>query len=113
MPAANDVSDAPITAFPPNSRYHGTGTATCQAADGRVIVYLQRRFVPPQDSFQTLFEHTVRDGDRLDLIAAQHLGDPLLFWRLCDANGAMKPDDLLQIQRISIVLPEGIEGVEL
>ncbi len=33
-------------------------------------------------------------GDRLDTIAARTLGDPLLFWRLADASGAMNPDDL-------------------
>ena len=27
-------------------------------------------------------------GERLDNVAAQYLGDPTLFWRLCDANNA-------------------------
>ena len=25
---------------------------------------------------------------------AQYLGDPEQFWRICDANDAMRPDDL-------------------
>ena len=35
------------------------------------------------------------DGERLDLIAWQHFRDPLRFWRICDANLALWPDDLL------------------
>ena len=31
--------------------------------------------------------------DRLDVMAAQYLGDPELFWRICDANGAMRPEE--------------------
>ena len=36
----------------------------------------------------------VRAGDRLDLITARALGDPLQFWQVCDANNAMNPFDL-------------------
>ena len=34
-------------------------------------------------------------GDRLDSIAATHLGDPLQFWQVCDANNTMNPFDLV------------------
>ena len=53
-----------------------------------------------------------REGERLDIIAAQHLGDPEQFWRLCDANGAMRPDELTETvgRRLRITLPEGIPG---
>jgi hypothetical protein len=27
-------------------------------------------------------------------MATQFFGDPLLYWRLCDANLAVRPDDL-------------------
>jgi hypothetical protein len=30
----------------------------------------------------------VVEGDRLDNLAARFLGDPLLCWMICDANGA-------------------------
>jgi len=98
--------------FPPNSRYHGIGTATLTGPDGRTIAYLRRRFVPAPDRFATIREYTVRQGDRLDILAAQYLGDPEVFWRLCDANNAMRPDELTETPGaiLRITLPEGIPG---
>ena len=37
---------------------------------------MRRRFVPPQEKFALLQEHTVTEGERLDHIAAKYLGDP-------------------------------------
>jgi nucleoid-associated protein YgaU len=41
-----------------------------------------------------LAEHMVTEGERLDQITARYLGDPEQFWRVADANNAMRPDDL-------------------
>ena len=40
------------------------------------------------------------------------IGDPLLYWLICDANGAMDPDDLTaQVGRsITIALPSAISA---
>ena len=97
--------------FPPNSRYQGIDTGSLTTSDGQVIVYLRRRFVPPPSAFVTIQQHTVTQGERLDNLAAQFLGDPELFWRLCDANGAMRPEELEMLGRIlNITLPQGIPG---
>lgn len=98
--------------FPPNSRYHGIRTKTLIGAGGREIVYLARRFVPPPERFSLLFEHQVVEGDRLDNLAARHIGDPELFWRLADANRATRPDDLVSEpgRRLRVTLPEGVPG---
>jgi hypothetical protein len=99
--------------FPPTSRYHGTDTATFATGDGETIVYLRRRFVPPPERFELLQEHTVTQGDRLDNVAARYLNDPERFWQLCDANAAMRPDELIEVgRRLRITLPEGIPGVQ-
>ena len=99
--------DAP---FPPSSRYHGVPTATLETPRGPVV-YLRRRFVPPPDRLAPLGAHTVREGDRLDLVAAAALGDPELFWRIADANGAMRPDALeTPGRRLRITLPDGLPG---
>jgi hypothetical protein len=100
------------TLFPPTSRYHGIDTATLETADGKTIVFLRRRFVPPPERFALLQEHSVAEGDRLDNLAAQYLGDPEQFWRLCDANAAMRPDELTDTagRALRITLPEGIPG---
>ena len=50
------------------------------------------------------------EGDRLDNLAATYLGDPELFWRIADANNAMRAAELTdEIGRaLRITLPEGI-----
>lgn len=98
--------------FPINSRYHRTETAQFETRDGRTVVYLRRRFVPPPEKFSLLQIHVVTQGERLDHVAAQYLGDPEQFWRIADANNAMRPEDLMQTGRkLRITLPEGVPGV--
>ena len=98
-----------IEMFTITSSYSGIEMAEYKTADGRITVYLRRRLVPPPERFEFVKEHSVAEGDRLDNIAAQYLGDPEQFWRICDANRAMNPEDLTQeICRIlRIPLPEG------
>ena len=98
--------------FPNTSRYSGIETATLETRGGRTLAYLRRRFAPPPGRFALLQEHTVAEGERLDRLAAQYLGDPEQFWRLCDANGVLHPDELTATigRRIRITLPEGIPG---
>ncbi|MEM6714578.1 MAG: LysM domain-containing protein [Cyanobacteria bacterium P01_C01_bin.147] len=100
------------TFFPLTSRYHGIGVAQLEAGDGTQIPYLRRRFVPQPERFELLQEHVVKQGERLDNITYQHLGDPEQFWRLCDANRAMHPEELTAEtgRRLRITLPEGIPG---
>jgi hypothetical protein len=52
-------------------------------------------------------------GDRLDNLAARHLGDPQQYWRICDANRAVRPDELIETlgRALRITLPEGVPGV--
>jgi hypothetical protein len=96
--------------FPPTSRYHGIATKTYPKPDGSGVVYLARRFVPPPERFSLLQEHRVAEGDRLDNLAARYVGDPELFWRLADANNAIRPEELTSElgRRLRITLPEGI-----
>lgn len=98
--------------FPITSRYYTVETAEYETADGRTVVYLRRRFVPPPERFELLQEHVVTEGERLDNITAHYLGDPEQFWRLCDANRAVRPDELTEEigRRLRITLPEGIPG---
>jgi hypothetical protein len=81
--------------FDHTSRYYRIETATYITHDGRTINYKRRRFLPQGECLSLLVEVTVTDGDRLDLIANRTLGDPTQFWRICDANNAMNPFDLV------------------
>lgn len=95
--------------FPANSRYYGIATATL-GINGN-IVYLRRRFVPSPNDLTPVQQYTVKQGDRLDNLAAQFLGDPELYWRLCDANGAMRAEELETAgTTLKIALPQGLSG---
>jgi hypothetical protein len=98
--------------FPPNSRYHGIPTTVYVDVNGRELAYLTRRFVPQPEEFALVSEHATVQEDRLDQIAARYFGDAELFWRLADANGAVKPDELIATigRRLRITLPRGIPG---
>lgn len=98
--------------FPATSRYHGQPVLTHTGADGREAAYLARRVVPAPDRFATVQTHTVQQGDRLDTISARHTGDAEQWWRLADANGATRPDDLVETpgRRLRITLGVDIPG---
>lgn len=106
-------SDLKTSLFPPTSRYHDIDTTTLETADGKTIIYVQRRFLPSPEKFTLLQEHVVTQGERLDNITAHYLGDPEQFWRVCDPNAAMNPVELTETigRRIRITLPEGIPGI--
>jgi hypothetical protein len=99
-------------AFPSTSRYHGIPLSTLTLPDGTTVAYVQRRFVPAPERFVVLVEHRVQSGDRLDNLAARYLGDPQQFWRLCDANRAVRPDELIETpgRALLVTLPEGVPG---
>ena len=102
----------PTTAFPQGSRYYGDETRSYATPDGREISYLQRRLVPKPESFATLGYYQVKEGDRPDLLASRYLSDPIMFWRLCDANGVLSPDELAGSpgRTVRITLPQGVPG---
>jgi hypothetical protein len=83
--------------FDSTSRYNGldVATLTLKDSDGleRKVRFVKRRFIPSSGT-TTLVEHTVTQGERLDNITAKYLGDPPQFWRICDANYVMRPDEL-------------------
>jgi hypothetical protein len=98
--------------FAPTSRYHGLPHGTHTQPGQDAVAYVKRRFVPAPERFALVQEHLVVQGDRLDNLAAQYLGDPEMYWRLADANGAVRPAELVEEpgRRLAIALPEGIPG---
>ena len=55
-------------------------------------------------------EHIVPSGERPDMLAAQALGDPELYWRIADANAVTDPFELTDTlgARVAIPLPPGL-----
>jgi len=92
----------------PTSRYYPIPTAEYTTPDGRKLAYLRRRFLPQGRSLPLQVEITVTRDERLDLLTARTLGEAEQFWQVCDANNAMKPEDLLAepVQTLRIPVPQ-------
>lgn len=98
--------------FPATSRYFSTELLTLELPDGTKVRYLARRFLPQPSNLALLGEHVVVQGDRLDNITARYFADPEQFFRICDANFAMRPAEMEEPigRRLRITLAEGIPG---
>lgn len=84
------------------SRYERVATHDIKDTRDRVIIYKRIRFIPDTPAIQ---QHTVVQGERLDLIAHRYYRDPELFWRICDSNKAMLPDELVAETGRQILIP--------
>lgn len=95
--------------FDSTSRYFSIDQAklVVKNPDGttREIAYVRRRFVPAPEASAVLAEHTVTQGERLDNITANYLGDPTQFWRIADANLEASPLDLTDEPGETIIIP--------
>lgn len=88
------------------SRYENVPTQAITAPDGRIYRYKTTRFIGPATPVEA---HEVASGDRLDLVAHLHFRAPERFWRVCDANVALWPDDLLSRPGENILIPSAEE----
>ena len=95
-----------VTAAAPEPR-RKRGSLELRGPGGRLLVYHARRFLPQGSLLPVAQEINVVEGERLDLIAFRTLGDPEQYWRICDANDAMNPRELLSRvgRRLRIPLP--------
>ena len=86
------------------SRYEPVADAVLTTPGGRTIRYKRVRFIPTTPG---ALAQVVNQGDRLDLIAYRTWKDPEQFWRICDANLATLPEDLVAEpgRRLLIPLP--------
>lgn len=91
----------------PSSRYCNTDTKPYTLSDGTPVKYLARRILPQPAIYRSLQTYVVLEGDRIDNLAAKFLGDPLLYWIICDANGVVDPDALTSPSQVghSILIP--------
>lgn len=98
--------------FLPSSRYYSIPVVSLTTSSGQTVPYIRRRFVPSADSLATLQLYTIKQGDRLDNIAYQFIGDPEKFWQICDANNELDPGEFTEQpgNTIRITLPQGIPG---
>jgi hypothetical protein len=102
MVAAAAGTGAPTN---PSSRYYGDAVQYYTGANGIQIAYLQRRIIPRANTYTSLVSYSVNQGDRLDSLAYENFGDPILYWMICDANNAVEPDQLMVDVGSSIQIP--------
>ena len=74
--------------------------------NGETIRYKRIRIIQDTSAHA---RHRVRSGERLDHIAHTFYMDSERFWRICDANCAMWPDDLVIEADRSIWIPPSEE----
>lgn len=84
------------------SRYENVAEAEWADANGRRFPYKKVRFIPRTDG---RLGHTVDDGERLDHIAFHYFKNSERFWRICDANQAMWPPDLVAEAGETVTIP--------
>jgi hypothetical protein len=84
------------------SRYQDVPTLDYQDRDGRIIRHQAIRFIPDTPR---LVDHVTDEGQRLDHIAFDHYRDPERFWRICDANLAVHPEELTAEPRRVLHVP--------
>jgi hypothetical protein len=98
--------------FDSTGRYYKLEVATLSTTDSDgatvQIRYVRRRFIPSYQGATVLAKYSVREGDRLDNIAARYLSDPRQFWLLCDANYVLEPTELTDTigNVIEITMPQ-------
>jgi len=106
-----DAGAIPSAPFVPQSRYNGVPLAVLQRRpDSPGQVYVRRRFIPAPSTLAIAARHVVSALERPDLLGAKHLGDPLLYWRIADANAFVDPNELTDTlgRRVAIPLPPGM-----
>jgi hypothetical protein len=88
--------------FLSNSRYASTPTEQTTTPDGRTVTSVVLRHPAPASGDG----YTVKDNDRLDLIANERLSDDTAFWRVADANTALQAKDLVASAGDVILVPK-------
>lgn len=85
---AATATGAPVSM---SSRYNGSAVLQMRGPGGVPVAYLAARLLPQPAVYTSTMTYRVRQGDRLDNLAARFLGDAALFWMIADANGAVDP----------------------
>jgi hypothetical protein len=85
--------------FDPNSRYAKAEIYVVTDSRGRQVAVIAP-FPPPNQALLGI--HLLRQGERLDLLAAKYLNDPAGFWRITEQNNVMLPEALTEKREIEI-----------
>ncbi len=90
--------------FDPKSRYVKAQTFVVTDARGRQVRAVA---APPPPNQVQLGIHLLKQGERLDLLAAKYLSDPAGYWRIAEQNDVMLPETLTEATEIEIPVKAG------
>lgn len=93
-----------------SSRYASCTPLTFTRSDGSRVGYLEPRICPRVADVPIRGYADRLASDRIDRLANRALGDPLLFWRLCDANGVVDPLSFGAAGPGRVSVPEPVPG---
>jgi hypothetical protein len=85
--------------FDSKSRYVKLKTYTVVDRRGRQVQVVPVPDPPAEDSIGI---HALREGERIDHLAAKYLSDPTGYWRIAEKNDAMLPEALTEKREIDI-----------
>ena len=88
------------------SRYKDCERLCLTQADGTEVRYFARRFVPPPQAIPARGTLRAQPQERTDILAWRGLQDPLLFWRIADANGVLDARDLVSVPGATVRIPQ-------
>jgi hypothetical protein len=94
------------------SRYNKLPEEVVVDSDGRSLQSTSLRMLPEVSG---IFEHTVRDGDRLDHLAFKYYKEPRKWWRICDANPlflsplALLGKEVIVTMRFPLTIAQGLQ----
>jgi len=93
-----------MAVFDRSSRYVKPPLTPYEARDlrGRKVQALP---MPEPPAIVSVGRHVKKQHQRLDHLANAYLNDPNGFWRIAEANGALLPDALLELELLEIPSP--------
>jgi hypothetical protein len=104
-----DAGAIPAEPFDENSRYRRSAIALLPRPGGEApLAYVRRRFIAQRRDIAIAAEVTIHAGDRPDKLAARTLGEPLLYWRVADANAVAQAADLTATPGARVLVPQPV-----
>ena len=101
-----DSGAIPTSPFDAQSRYSGVALGVLQRrADEPGQPYVLRRFIGAPSAFTLAAVHVAAALDRPDALGMRYLADPLLYWRIADANAVIDPNELTDTLGRRVAIP--------
>lgn len=85
--------------FGTKSRYAKADMLIVTDSRGRSVTAVMPPDVPDQP---LLGYHVLRQGERIEHLAARYIGDPDGFWRICFINGVMFAEQLTEAAEVAV-----------